>query len=43
MRSVTYDEKLVQELIIGGSNHGWEIAVKKGWIRAFKAMVERGM
>jgi len=34
-----FDERLVEELIIGGSNCGWEIAVSKGWIRAFKFMV----
>lgn len=37
------DERLVEEMIIGGSSYGWEIAVSKGWVRAFKAMVEQGM
>jgi hypothetical protein len=34
-----FDERLVEELIIGGSNCGWEIAVSRGWVRAFKVMV----
>jgi hypothetical protein len=38
-----FDERLVEEMIIGGSDCGWEIAVSRGWIRAFKVMVERGM
>ena len=30
-------------MIIGGSECGWEYAIKNGWIRAFKVMVESGM
>lgn len=40
---MNYDERLVEELIVGGSDCGWEVAVSRGWIRAFKVMVERGM
>jgi hypothetical protein len=34
------DERIVEELIIGGVEHGWDIAVSKGWIRALKKMGE---
>jgi hypothetical protein len=36
---LSFDERLVEELIIGGSSCGWEIAVSRGWVRAFKVMV----
>ena len=37
------DERLVQEMIIGGAECGWKFAIKKGWIQAFKVMVKSGM
>jgi hypothetical protein len=30
-------------MIIGGAECGWEYAVRNGWVRAFKVMVEGGM
>ena len=37
------DERLIEEMIIGGAECGWEYAIKNGWVRAFKVMVESGM
>ena len=36
------DERLVEELIVGGAEAGWELAVKRGWVRALRKMVEMG-
>jgi len=30
-------------MIVGGSTCGWEVAVRYGWIRAFKTMIEGDM
>ena len=37
------DDRIVLELIVGGVEYGWEIAIKKGWMRALHRIVEMGI